>query len=82
MIWCFQRPTRVTGFEVRDGNAGVALSVKVGNLEQLAVGEIPIMALTYYPIEISLHTVLPGMDFIVLTRDFEGELRPLGAQAI
>lgn len=81
LTWMFQRPTRVTGFEIRGEGGGYFSSLRVGNEEQLVEPvPVPMTMLTNQPNGLLLPALAPGVALTLRTQGFTGEIRPLGIQ--
>jgi hypothetical protein len=92
--WVFQRPTRVSGFEVEEPAGGELVSIKVGIEEQMLAGPVPLIELVqWWPDgvpespsagwkigRLALPAQPPGQVLGVTLRNFRGRLRPFGIQ--
>jgi hypothetical protein len=80
--WVFQRPTRITGFELRGNPGGSVLTLRVAQMTPFfcepAAGELPIAELTRPWVGFCLPVAEPGMILRLQLSKFVGEIRPLG----
>lgn len=96
LIWKFQLPTKVEGFELREPLLGFVLAVEFGGESQLAGNQpIPIESLAQHcawgeimssPARgwkfagLLLPTLEPGRELKVTLASFVGQIRPYGVQ--
>ena len=77
LTWTFHHAAQVTGFELRGLTGGLFLSLRVGNVEQMAEPEwLPVVLLRGR--SLTLPVVEPGIALTLQTSGFKGEIRPLG----
>lgn len=85
MIWRFQRPTKVYGFEIHGGIAfanGNLYSVSIGSHEQMT-GELPMLCfVAHNGVMLELESIMIGVPLTVRTRGFSGRFRPVGEQIL